>query len=153
MQATNICEVDKSTYQELCEHLIWVDPPKFGRCVPTQHGSKKGNEQDPTPPAHPPPIPPLKLRRGYRNPKKVHNTQTTPASIEDGELLTSDDEMPTPQVASKICRAKRPRSESPAKELKKAIELLEKADELKQQARSLREEAREIRQRYDKYKR
>ena len=56
-------------------------------------------------------------------------------------------------VASKICRPKRARSESPAAELRRAIELMEEAEELEQRARTLREDARIIRQRYDRSKR
>ena len=94
------------------------------------------------------------MRSGYRIPKKANNTTpATPNNIEDGELVPSEDETPTPQIANRLGSTKRSRSESPAKELRRAIELLEQADYLEQQARQLREEAREIRQRYDRYKR
>ena len=64
-------------------------------------------------------------------------------------MVSSEDEGPKPTVASKICGTKRARSESPAEELRRAIELLEDAEHLEQRARTMREEAKKIRQRYD----
>ena len=122
----------------------WRDPPQFGKCVPTRQGHKRADNSDkPTTPA--PSLQTFKVRTGYKIPKKANTT----TNREDGEV-TSDDDMPQPMVASKICRPKRARSESPTTELRKAIELLEEADELEQRAKSLREKARIIRQRFDK---
>ena len=158
--------MDKAIYSELCNHVGWTDPPRFGKCVPTQQGTKQTTQTTT-------PICIQKLRDGYRIPRKATNTiqlqskdantiqlqsnntntnPTTPTDIEDSEIA-SEDEAPKPQVASKICKVKRARSESPAQELRIAIELLERANNLEQQARQLREEATEIRHRYDRYKR
>ena len=87
------------------------------------------------------------MRAGYKIPKKAF-----PVDKEEGDNISSGDNTP-PMVASKICRLKQAKSESPAAELRKAIELMEEAEELAQRARTLREEARTIRQRYDKSKR
>ena len=45
------------------------------------------------------------------------------------------------------------KSESPAKELRRAVELLEDAGGLEQKAKAMREEAGKIRKRYDERKR
>ena len=155
IQHKYIYEVDKESYDKFCQYIGWTEPPKFGHCVPAKQGRR------PTHPASTPntkrvgttlstPIEPLKLRVGYRIPKKSHSTTNTK---EEGEVISSEEDEPTPTVASKICRTKRARSESPATELRRAIKLLEDAEELEQLAREKREEAKEIRLRYDGRKR
>ena len=149
LQQDDIYEVDKESYPAFCQHIGWTDPPKFGRCVPAKQGPKRVSK--PTPTRTTPSSTPIGIytvRAGYKIPKK-----TPPTSIEEGEVTSSEDDTPPPVVASKICRPKRARSESPATELRKAIELMEEAEELEQRARALREEARTIRQKYDKSKR
>ena len=64
---------------------------------------------------------------------------TTPNDLEEEEIATNENEAPKPAVTDK--KYKRARDESPATELRRAIELLEKANQLEQQARQLREEA------------
>ena len=147
LQQTNIFKVDKETYGEFCHFIGWTDPPTFGRCVPTRQGPKRVDNSSKQ--AITTPIPTLKLRTGYKIPKK----STTPVDREEGELDSSDDTTPPPMIASQISRPKRSRSESPATELRRAIELLEEADILEQKAKTLREKAKVIRQRYDNKRR
>ena len=136
-------------YGEVCQHLGWVDPPSLEKCVPTKEGHKKtDNSTDHTTPTTP--IQAFKVRTGYKIPKTAISTHI---GKEEGEVNSSDDDMPQPTVASKICRPRRTSSESPAAELRRAIELLEEADELEQKAMMLRKKAKAIRHRYDKSKR
>ena len=158
IQHQQIYEVDKASYNAFCKYIGWVDPPTFGQCVPAKQGPKrlvntlttpKNASTTPTPPS----TAPLKLRTGYRIPKKAKPSNPTCTNREDGELLSSEDEGPKPAVANKICRTKRARSESPTHELRRAVELLEEAGHLEQRAKVMREEAAKIRKRYDEQKR
>ena len=83
--------MDKELYTELCKHVGWVDPPEFGKCVPTQQGPKRDNKQDEKSTA---PIRILQLCTGYKIPKK--ESITAPTDIEEGEIITSDDNTPQP---------------------------------------------------------
>ena len=159
IQHQQIYEVDKASYNMFCKYIGWTDPPTFGQCVPAKQGPRKPvNTSIPPPPRNTsttptPPNTTLKLRVGYRIPKKAKPSNPTHTSREDGELLSSEEEGPKPTVASKICRTKRARSESPTHELRQAVELLEEAGQLEQRAKAKREKAAEIRRRYDERKR
>ena len=149
--ATQIYDVDRELYDIFCKYIGWLDLPKFGQCVPAKQGPKRSVNKPPksTIATLTPPIKALKLRVGYPIPKKTNLPDSTPSNKEAGELIGSEDDGPKPTVASQLCRVKRARSESPAEELRRAIELLEDAGHLEQRAKAMREEARKIRQRYD----
>ena len=42
---SEICKVDRELYAQLCKHVGWMDPPKLGKCVPTQQRTKEDNNQ------------------------------------------------------------------------------------------------------------
>ena len=118
---------------------------KVWQVCPTQQEFKRDSKQDGNPAA---PIRILKLRTGYKIPKK--ESSTTPTDLEKGEIITPDANTPQPLTSNQLCKNKRARDESPATKLRRAIELLERADQLEQQARLLREKAKDIRPRYDR---
>ena len=138
LQQVNIYEVDRDSHPAFCQHIGWTDPPKFGRCVPAKQGPKKAsnrtthttsNTTSNTTPhttsnttsnttSKTTPIEIYTVQADYKIPKKA-----PPADPEEErEIISSEDETPQPMVASKICRTKRARSESPAAELRRAIE-------------------------------
>ena len=88
----------------------------------------------------------LQLSVGYKIPKKidVSTDRTTPATLEEVEVVSRDDERNQHTIASKICKPKGVRTESSSAELLRAIELMEVAERFERQAKHKREEARQI---------
>ena len=162
-QHSRVYEVDKDSYNDFCKYMGWANPPRFGNCVPTQRGTKTSSNKlaihkaavnKPAVDSHQQPVISRKggsftptLPAGYKIPKKKQAI-TTLTKLEEGEVISSDDETCHPTVASVICKPKRARTKEPTAELLRAIELLEDADQLERRAKKMRRVASCIHQRY-----
>ena len=132
-----IYEVDKATCTDFCTFIGWTDPPRFEKCNPTKRGPKAVTTSTTA-------FNTYQLPAGFKIPKK--DAPATSASLEEGEVVSSDEEGSKSAVASIIVRTKRARSPDSSARLRQAIELLEGAEQLEKRAKHMREEARRIRQ-------